>query len=611
MLTGLAALWALDRATGRSRTAAWDATVAAARIYGASRLVEAAVGTPGAATADGQAASGAAAWRGLVAGVGGLGWTDPEVVGDRILSALGRDGAAARRFLLDLATSRDRRPLVALLANDVADPAVSGGLLLASTNPGTVRSAADADEVRRSLQAVLPVIDRLLARGEVSFPPRPVARPSRTAGCCPSALGSTSAGTSSISSTRLTAPARAHPTRRPGRGRAGASARCRASSAVSWPTTGWRPSLVQAAPPGGSSGWPAWTCSHRPAPRRCAPQSFALGAADGLLGDRVVARAVADCDRFDAMVAGADLVVNAAGLVLPAAGGAGLALKAWGPVSEASVAAGLPSGRKLLLSPFAPASTAAVMARQEAGEGLADAELKGAVATLALGQAAARAAARAAPATDAGRPGRPCRSRGRRGHPPGRQRQRARRAPPRPARAMAVGRGGNTGRGDHRGPGGRRRRRVGAGPPLGRLATRPNGTGGVRLRPRKRDVGRTPRPGRRHRGRRRRQGAAPRTAFAGLARVHRRGAARCACVSIPSDRRPADGTPLRSTEWLLGRGRTFRRGSGHRESDPQFAVRGADPLLPLRRQRHHGRDRRGSPAELVLRAHPGGEEALW
>ena len=113
---------------------------------------------------------GAAAWRELVTGVGPLGWTDPEVIGDRILSTLGRD-SGARRFLVDLASSRDRRPLVALLANDVADPAVSGGLLLASTNPGTVRSAADADDVRRSVQAVLPVIDRLLARaGGVAFP---------------------------------------------------------------------------------------------------------------------------------------------------------------------------------------------------------------------------------------------------------------------------------------------------------------------------------------------------------------------------------------------------------------------------------------------------------
>ena len=118
-------------------------------------------------------------------------------------------------------------------------------------------------------------------------------------------------------------------------------------------------------------------------------ESFVLGAADGLLGDRVLAHAVADRDRFDAMVAGADLVVNAAGLVVPAAGGAGLALKAWGPVSAAGGAAGLPSPSELLLSPFAPASTAAVMARQEADEGLADAELKGAVATLALDQAAA------------------------------------------------------------------------------------------------------------------------------------------------------------------------------------------------------------------------------
>jgi hypothetical protein len=119
-------------------------------------------------------------------------------------------------------------------------------------------------------------------------------------------------------------------------------------------------------------------------------ESFVLGAADGLLGDRVLGGAVADRDRFDAMVAGADLVVNTVGLVVPSVGGAGLALKAWGPVSEAGGAAGLPSPSELLLSAFAPASTAAVVARREADEGLADAELKGAVATLALGQARAR-----------------------------------------------------------------------------------------------------------------------------------------------------------------------------------------------------------------------------
>ena len=87
-------------------------------------------------------------------------------------------------------------------------------------------------------------------------------------------------------------------------------------------------------------------------------ESFVLGAANGLLGDRVLARAMADRDRFDAMVAGADLVVNAVGLAVPAAGTPGLALKVWGPVSEAGAAAGLPSPSELLLSPFAPESTA-------------------------------------------------------------------------------------------------------------------------------------------------------------------------------------------------------------------------------------------------------------
>jgi hypothetical protein len=132
-----------------------------------------------------------------------------------------------------------------------------------------------------------------------------------------------------------------------------------------------------------------------------------LGAADGLLGDRVLARAEAERERFDAMVAGADLVVNVVGLAVPAAGGAGLVLKAWGPVSEGVAAAGLPSPSQLLLSAFAPESTARVMARQEAHEGLQDAELKGAVATLAVGQAAARGllAGLPPPPTLAGDPG--------------------------------------------------------------------------------------------------------------------------------------------------------------------------------------------------------------
>ena len=389
VLAALAGLWALDRAVGRSRMAAWDAAVIAAPVYGASRLLEAAAGTPGVATADELSGWGAAAWRGLVGGVGPLGWTDPEVIGDRILSALVRDGIAARHFLLDLAGGRDRRPLVALLANDVTSPTVSGALLLASSNPGTVRSAADADEVRRSLQALLPVIDRLLARGEVVFP-------TMASGAVVAYGRVLSVGLGLFVGRQLehlVDPADGAGTRTPGvpsrawpgwgeRQVPGILARLVADDVVA---TG----LVQAARAGALERLAGVDLLGPAGADAVRAESFVLGAADGLLGDRVLARAVADRDRFDAMVAGADLVVNAAGLVVPAAGGAGLALKAWGPVSEAGATAGLPSPSELLLSPYAPESTAAVMARQEAGEGLADAELKGAVATLALGEAAA------------------------------------------------------------------------------------------------------------------------------------------------------------------------------------------------------------------------------
>ena len=390
VLAGLAGLWALDRAGGGSRTPAWDAAVATAPAYGASRLLEAAAGTPGAATTDELSGWGAAAWRGLVAGVGQLGWTDPEVIGDRILSSVGRDGAAARRFLLDLAGGRDRRPLVALLANDVSRPSVSGGLLLASTNPGRVGSAADADEVRRSVQAVLPVIDRLLSRGKVSFPTTATGAVVPYGRVLPVGLGLYVGRQLE----HLVDPADGAGTRTPGvpsrawpgwgeRQVPGVLARLVADDMVAT-------DLVQAARAGALERLAGVDLLGPAGVEAVRAESFVLGAADGLLGDRVLARAVADRDRFDAMVAGVDLVVNTVGLVVPAAGGAGLALKAWGPVSEAGAAAGRPSPSELLLSPFTPASTAAVLARHEAAEGLADAELKGAVVTLALGQAATR-----------------------------------------------------------------------------------------------------------------------------------------------------------------------------------------------------------------------------
>jgi hypothetical protein len=360
-------------------------------VYGASRLIEAAATTRGAATVDELAGWGAAAWRRLVGDAGRLGWTDPQVIGDRILSAVADDGEAARRFLLDLAVSRDRRPLVALVANDVSSPAVSGGLLLASTNPGTVHSVADEDEVRRSLQAVLPVIDRLLARGHVTFPTQSPGAVVPFGRVLPAGLGlyvgrqlehlvdpGDGAGTHGPTGV----PSHAWPGW-PERQVAGALGRLVADEAVA-------AELVQAARAGALRRLSEVDLLGPDGADAVRAESFVLGAADGLLGDRVLARAEAERERFDAMVAGADLVVNVVGLAVPAAGGAGLVLKAWGPVSEGVAAAGLPSPSQLLLSAFAPESTARVMARQEAHEGLQDAELKGAVATLAVGQAAAR-----------------------------------------------------------------------------------------------------------------------------------------------------------------------------------------------------------------------------
>ncbi|HEX6787267.1 MAG TPA: hypothetical protein VF076_08705, partial [Acidimicrobiales bacterium] len=245
-------------------------------------------------------------------------------------------------------------------------------------------------EVRRSLQAVVPVVDRLLARGQVIFPTSTPGAVVPYGRVLPIGLGLYVGRQLE----HLVDPADGAGTRTPG------------VPSRAWP--GWRErqvpgvlgrlvadeavatDLAHAARAGALQRLAHADLLGPAGADAVRAESFVLGAADGLLGDRALARAAADRDRFDAMVAGVDLVVNAAGLAVPASGGAGLALKAWGPVSEADTAAGLPSPSELLLSSFAPESAARVMARQEAHEGLKDAELKGAVATLALGQAAAR-----------------------------------------------------------------------------------------------------------------------------------------------------------------------------------------------------------------------------
>src|SRR5262245_28235343 len=118
-------------------------------------------------------------------------------------------------------------------------------------------------------------------------------------------------------------------------------------------------------------------------------EGFVVGAVDGLRGDHALELAEADRALFDSMVAGVDLAVSVVGFVLPVAGAAGVAVKAWGPTSAAGGVVGLPSPSELLLMPWSPPSPHSVAARREAAEGLADARLKGVVTTIAFAQATA------------------------------------------------------------------------------------------------------------------------------------------------------------------------------------------------------------------------------
>jgi hypothetical protein len=390
LLGALASLWALGRACGNCRTAAWDAVVTHAPAAGAVSLLMAAAATAGAVRPEELAHWGAHVWRRLVGSLGELGWSDPERLGDRILSALSGDGRAARRFVLELDGS-DRSALVALVLNSVSSPTVSGGLLLASTNPGAVRTAADEDEVRRSLQAILPIIDRLLARHQAAFP-------SATGDAAVVMYGQVlPVGLGSYVGRELdhlVDPADglgAVPSGIPSRAWSGWSER---------QVPGLLARLVRDPQVAAELGQAAWagTMSRlseadllgASGPDAARTEGFVVGALDGVLGDRAFELAEAEQARFDGMVAGVDLVVNVVGLVVPVAGAAGVAVKAWGPVSAAGAMAGLRSPSELLLAPWAPASVREVTARREASEGLTDARLKGIVATIAFDQAAAR-----------------------------------------------------------------------------------------------------------------------------------------------------------------------------------------------------------------------------
>ena len=168
----LGALWAADRAQGGRRTAAWDAAALGGDLFAGARLLAIGALTTGALTTADLVRRGTALWRRLTSEWQPSELPRPALVGDQVLGALTGDGQAARRFLLELGEGPDLSDLAALLSNAFSTPSVNGALLLASTDPSGVRTATDRDEVRRSVDAVLTVVDHLLA-GHIARAPAP------------------------------------------------------------------------------------------------------------------------------------------------------------------------------------------------------------------------------------------------------------------------------------------------------------------------------------------------------------------------------------------------------------------------------------------------------
>jgi hypothetical protein len=103
-------------------------------------------------------------------------------------------------------------------------------------------------------------------------------------------------------------------------------------------------------------------------------ETFALGALDGIVGDRAWDRSRIDHGRFQAQVAGLDLAIDVASVGL--AGIPRAAATAWGSVSDAGAALGPGSLGQLALAFLRPEPAEDVRARTEAGQSLTTAHLK-------------------------------------------------------------------------------------------------------------------------------------------------------------------------------------------------------------------------------------------
>jgi hypothetical protein len=389
LLDALGRLWAGGRAAGPLRSPPWDDAARSAGLTASTRLLAIASRAGGAMSSEDLAGWGHVLWVRLVRGMGTAAAPQPEVAATNVLVALGADGRAARRFLLDLADGPDRRPLLFLIANVLTSPDTTGAVLLASTDPSSVVTAADDRDVGRSMQAVLRTVADLLGRQEASFPVVLPDGSSEDAGSgrfVPSDLGIYVGRYL----TRLVDPGD------------GARTGAPVADGPSWP--GWHErevagvlrELVADPRTAAQLDDAALAAFVRDVGGRDLTASvtdpavdaaaFAVAAVGAVRRDHAVERAEQDIGRFDRMVAGLDLAVAAVGEATTAAPAAADLAKAWSWGGHVAASGGLPTPGRLVLAPFSPRSVREELATARADEALRTAVLQRTVARAALGQ---------------------------------------------------------------------------------------------------------------------------------------------------------------------------------------------------------------------------------
>jgi hypothetical protein len=385
VLGALAGVWSTARAAGDVHSAGWDRAVATAPLYAAGRVLEVAAATPGALTTAELTQWASTTWRRLIAAFGTEDAAWPSLVGDHVLAALANDGRAARSFLLDLAA--DPTAFGALLANVASAPEVTGRLLLASTDPTTVTSPSDDDEVRRSMQAVLRTADGLLSQQRAAIPHvsgTGVADVAGTGWVLPTDLG-TYAGRYID---RLVDPHDGSPL---GSG---------SITSYAWP--GWRDREVAgilrrfARDPLVAAQLEDATLARSlqrigevdlragEGDRVMESAAYDIAAVRALRRDDELDHVLHDRQRFDQMVSGADLVVTVVGIGGPDV--VAVPTEGWAWLTRAGGVTGRTTPGALLLSPFEPRSVRDALASQRASSALDVAVLKSAVASIAFAQ---------------------------------------------------------------------------------------------------------------------------------------------------------------------------------------------------------------------------------